>query len=107
MTSTLLNAVVSGWLFTVLITFTAANSFAKGGLEQVSKDPVVVYGFLKKSGTKAVVSTDRKTYTLDWMEFARVNSFAKEHETRQAAYKIPTTGNVEIKPIADSKQKER
>jgi hypothetical protein len=57
MVSTLRKARVSRWLFTALITFTAVNSFAEGGLVQVSKEPVVVYGFLKKSGTNAAAPT--------------------------------------------------
>jgi hypothetical protein len=60
------------------------------GFERVDARQVSVFGFLVKIGDQAVISGGRHKYTLPWVEFALVNKFTKNHEIRQAEYKLPT-----------------
>jgi hypothetical protein len=63
--------------------------FAHG--EKADAKPLVwVFGFLVKDGDQAVITYGRHKYSLPWDEFSTVNKVAKDHEVRQAEYKLPT-----------------
>ncbi len=64
------------------------SGYAKG-LTMVSKKQTIVTGFLIKEDTNAVILSGQYKYVLPWMEFAKINQFNAEHETRQAKYKLP------------------